>query len=149
VSDRKDDFLARLRPFAEEGYYLLPTSYQIRNADMTPGPWKAKAQIFKDSDSHTDVLTVSAMKGQTYSSKEGADAAALWMGLRWLESRAAKRQDPFAEPLEEGVSRDRYPFRVAFFKRLVESAEGEEPPSRYPRRSALDTDEVEEVKEVE
>jgi hypothetical protein len=122
MSAGREDFLRRFKSFAEQGYYVLPTSYQIRNADMTAGPWKAKAQIFKDEDSHTNVLSLFSTQSQPYVSKEGADNAGLWMALKWLELRAAKGQDPFAEPLEEGVSRDRYPFQTAVLKTLVEES---------------------------
>jgi hypothetical protein len=57
---------------------------------------------------------------KTYASKAAADGAALLMGLRWLELRAANGLNPFAEPLEEGVDRVRYPFRLAVFRQIVE-----------------------------
>jgi hypothetical protein len=82
----KQDFLERLRPFTAQGISLLPQSNRTQSADSTPSGWIAKVVILKDFRSHSLSRTISAGSDRIYASQEAADTAALWMGLRVLET---------------------------------------------------------------
>ncbi len=78
--------LERYQAFAQRGYEIEPLPYRIRNADMSPGPWKAKVNVLHHSYRETTVQPV--WGSEKYIDKTKAESAAFLLGLRWLEEQA-------------------------------------------------------------
>lgn len=74
------------RSFQERGYDLDIAPYQIRNADMSAGAWKAKVNVLRHSYRETVVVPIWGSK--KYDGKAEAQWAALLLGLEWLQGRA-------------------------------------------------------------
>lgn len=84
MNEALQEFLRRFEPFKGR-FDLEPASYQIRNDDMSPGPWISRVHIWEHRPSESVVKPVYPNVDQRYDSKAEADSVALWTGLKWLE----------------------------------------------------------------
>jgi hypothetical protein len=84
MSDAYDAFTKRFERFKDR-FELQPTSYQIRNADGSPGGWIAQVSVWENEYDSSTVVPFWPTGSKTYPSEDEANSAALWGGLHWLE----------------------------------------------------------------
>lgn len=87
MNDTQKEFVARMKPFAEQGWLLKPSSYQIRNPDGSVGGWVAQVHVMRDTFESLTMQPLQQTDVKIYDSADEANSIALWMGLRWLEAK--------------------------------------------------------------
>lgn len=76
----------RIKKYLEQGWDLDPIPYRIRNADLSPGPWKAKVNVMHHSYHETTMLPITGLT--KYPDMDRAQYVSVLMGLDWLEKNA-------------------------------------------------------------
>jgi hypothetical protein len=84
MTEAKQTFAQRFERFKGR-FELQPTSYQIRNADGTPGGWIAQVSVWENEYDSSTVMPIWPTGSTVYPSEADANRVALLGGLEWLE----------------------------------------------------------------
>jgi hypothetical protein len=78
---------ARHEKVSKKGWSLQPSSYQIRNADHTPGGWIAQVHVMHDTYDATTMQPLMEKDPKIYPTQAEANYWAMRMGVAWLEKK--------------------------------------------------------------
>lgn len=84
-----EDTVREMEAFRKRGWWLNPSSYQIRQPDGEPGGWIAQVHVFHETYRETTILPLLEVETRVYDTAEEANAVAVRMGYAWLTTNAA------------------------------------------------------------
>ena len=82
-----NELVARYARFEGSGWRLQPSSYQLRNADGSPGGWIAQVHVWHDTRESSTVQPLQEVDPRVYPTQGQANFMALRMGVKWLEQK--------------------------------------------------------------
>ena len=82
MSDQ-EDFIRRMKQFPN--VQLQPSSYQLRNQDGSPGAWASRVHVWDNRHDASIVTPIWPTPKKHYTSRDAANATAMWLALKWLE----------------------------------------------------------------
>jgi hypothetical protein len=84
-----NELAARYMRFKDSNWRLQPSSYQIRNSDLSPGGWIAQVHVWHDTHESSTVQPLQERDPKVYDSQDEAEFRAMRIGVRWLETNVS------------------------------------------------------------